>query len=164
MSVLVVTKSTGEALIGILRDPTEARVEFGGLDRDDREWFLATGNEGMKLEWEDSFITRYNYVHVYVHCVCMMYNYVYMHVHVRDCACVPLIRTPLGQKDVGISGVVMHKQSVRCPAAVFSQTMCMLLIIVFSCTHGQIQMYTFIYVCSKCANMCIVHCLYIYNI
>ena len=86
MSVLVVTKSTGEALIGILRDPTEARVEFGGLDRDDREWFPATGNEGMQLEWEDSFMTRYNYV--YVHCVCMMYmymctcTYMYVTVHV----------------------------------------------------------------------------------
>ena len=64
MSVMVVTKSTGEALVGILRYPTEARVEFGGLDKE-VEWLPANGNEGMKLEWEDSFITRYT-----VHCTC----------------------------------------------------------------------------------------------
>ena len=58
MSVLVVTKSTGEALTGILKDNPEARVEFGGHDKQ-VEWLPAV--EPAKLEWESSGITRYMY-------------------------------------------------------------------------------------------------------
>ena len=56
-SVLVVTKSTGEALTAILKDNPEARVEFGGQDKQ-LEWLPAV--EPAKLEWENSGITRYN--------------------------------------------------------------------------------------------------------
>ena len=62
MSVLVITKSTGEALTTVMRDPIEAKVEFGGHDRQ-LEWLPAVdaSKPGMKLEWEDSCIMRYMY-------------------------------------------------------------------------------------------------------
>ena len=68
MSVLIVTKSTGEALVSVLCDPTQIRVEFKGHN-DGRSAENLWGEEDMmtpmatspikKLEWEDSDIIRY---------------------------------------------------------------------------------------------------------
>ena len=61
--VLVVTKSTGESLDAVLRDPTEVRVEFdteagGGGEGQWETIAVGKEDEEMKLEWEDPRIMR----------------------------------------------------------------------------------------------------------
>ena len=67
MPVLVVTKSTGDALCTLLKDTAEVRVECEGEGGEGGEgvWSKETPGrddhlrpEGVKLEWDDSCITR----------------------------------------------------------------------------------------------------------
>ena len=59
--VLVVTKSTGEALSSLVREGLEARVEFGGTDEEGGGGWVVEGGVGntlplevpQKPEWED---------------------------------------------------------------------------------------------------------------
>ena len=59
LPVLVVTKSTGEALVSLARDFSEARVVFGGTDELGEGQWVVEGDvrNRMPLEWENS-ITR----------------------------------------------------------------------------------------------------------
>lgn len=68
--VLVVTRSTGDALSSLMRDQPEVRVAFGGTDEEgEGTWVVEGGVENTlplevppKLEWEDC-TPRYKYHH-----------------------------------------------------------------------------------------------------